>query len=93
MSTEQDKVKHSKRIHNKQTRTHRQSTLSKQIFKEVVKEPHVYHKRSFATCGNSNCVMCMNPRKATGELTIQEQRLFQDGLHESVEHNDALYED
>lgn len=93
MSTEQDKVKHSKRIHSKQTYTHRQWTLSKQMFKEVPKEPHVYHKRSFATCGNSNCVMCMNPRQATGELTIQEQRMFQEGLQDSVEHNDAMYED
>lgn len=37
--------------------------------------------------------MCMNPRQATGELTIQEQRMFQEGLQDSVEHNDAMYED
>jgi hypothetical protein len=28
-------------------------------------------------CGNPNCVMCANPRKTFGELTFQEQKLYQ----------------
>lgn len=39
---------------------------------------HRYHKKSGVTCGNSNCVMCGNPRKFFKELTMQEQRLMQD---------------
>ena len=42
-----------------------------------VKEPHKLHKVHAMNCGNPNCVMCMNPRKAFGEKTIQEQRFEQ----------------
>jgi hypothetical protein len=82
MSTEQDKIKHSKRIHSKQTYTKRQVKIAKQLHGEPPKEAHVYHKVSAATCGNSNCVMCGNPRKFWGEQTMQEQRLFQEKLHQ-----------
>lgn len=33
---------------------------------------------SAMTCGSSRCVMCGNPRKMFSELTIQEQRMFQE---------------
>ena len=81
MSTEQDKSKHSRRIQQKQNHVARQMKLQRHIFGDQPKEGHVYHKLSFATCGNSNCYMCGNPRKFTGELTMQEQRLFQDRVN------------
>lgn len=39
---------------------------------------HRLAKVHATTCGDSNCVMCGNPRKFWGELTTQEKRLFQD---------------
>lgn len=40
-------------------------------------QPHRLHKVSGMSCGNSNCVMCGNPRKFFNEPTIQEQRQYQ----------------
>ena len=42
-----------------------------------VKEPHKLHKVHAVNCGNPNCVMCMNPRKAFGEKTMQERKFEQ----------------
>lgn len=36
--------------------------------------PHRFHKKNALNCGDPKCVMCMNPRKAFGEKTIQERR-------------------
>jgi len=38
-------------------------------------------------CGNPKCIMCANPRKTFEELTIQEQRMFQDKLQDSYTPN------
>lgn len=38
---------------------------------------HRYAKISATTCGDSNCVMCGNPRKFWGEPTIQEKSFDQ----------------
>lgn len=43
-----------------------------------VDQPHTLVKHHALNCGNSNCVMCMNPRKSFNQPTIQEQRMFQD---------------
>lgn len=40
----------------------------------VAEQPHRNHKKSAVTCGNANCVMCGNPRKFFGEVTMQEVR-------------------
>jgi hypothetical protein len=45
-----------------------------------VENPHAYAKRSATTCGDSNCVMCGNPRKFFKEKTIQEKRFEQTAL-------------
>ena len=45
-----------------------------------VETPHAYAKRSATTCGDSNCVMCGNPRKFFKEKTIQEKRFEQTAL-------------
>ena len=41
------------------------------------KDMHRYHKRSGLTCGSSTCIFCGNPRKFTGERTMQEKRFMQ----------------
>lgn len=42
--------------------------------KDREKSPHRFHKRHALNCGNPNCIMCMNPRKAFGEKTMPERR-------------------
>lgn len=39
-------------------------------------ESHRFHKKSGLTCGNSNCIMCGNPRKFLKEKTIQERKFL-----------------
>lgn len=43
----------------------------------ALKNPHKYHKTSLFSCGNPNCLGCMNPRKSFNEKTMQEQRFEQ----------------
>lgn len=70
------KDKHSKRIHQKEVYAKKQNKIGKRFGNKVISEKHA--EVSAMNCGNSNCVMCGNPRKFLGELTIQEQRMFQD---------------
>ena len=76
MSNEDSKVKHSKRIHKTETAVKKQVDIAKQ-YGMPVKEPHRLAKKHALNCGDPNCVMCMNPRKAFGEKTIHEKRLEQ----------------
>jgi len=78
MSHEQDKVQHSKRIHQKQTKISSKIKLAKDYgMTHVLRNPHKYHKQSLFNCGNSDCIMCMNPRKSFGEKTMQERKFEQ----------------
>jgi len=76
MSNEEDKLKHSRRIHKDQSAVERQVKIA-QAHGIKVTEPHKYAKHHVMDCGNPDCTMCMNPRRM-GEVTIQEQRLHQD---------------
>lgn len=76
MSHEIDKVQHSKRIHQKEVTVKRNTKLAKE-FGIPVKEPHKLHKKNPFNCGDPDCVMCMNPRKAFGEKTMQERKFEQ----------------
>ena len=81
MSTETDKFKHSKRQQQKANHINRQMSIRKAHSFTADNEPetaHRYHKVSGMTCGDSNCVMCGNPRKFFDERTVQEQRQMQD---------------
>lgn len=96
MSNEEQKLKHSERIHQKETKLDRKVKLAKEYgLDHIAKNPHKYHKTSLFNCGNANCVMCMNPRKAFDEKTMQERRFEQRELHDidtdySNDSNDAL---
>lgn len=73
-----EKLKHSKRIHQKHNYVDKQLKIAKaNHFIHTVKEPHRLQKKSAVTCGNSHCVMCMNPRKAFKEKTMQEKSFEQ----------------
>lgn len=76
MSTEEDKFKHSKRLLKDENAVKKQVRIAKE-FGVPVKEPHKFAKHHAMNCGNSKCVMCMNPRKSFGELTMQEKKFNQ----------------
>ena len=80
MSTEQDKLKHSKRIHAKQTAVKKQTKIAK-AFGIEVKEPHKFAKHHALDCGHPGCIMCGNPRKVWKQDTIQEKRMKQPELY------------
>lgn len=86
------KDKHSKRIHQKQNHVNHQVQLAKNYSYhklgssmhnwKYLTEPHRNHKKNIFNCGDPKCYMCMNPRKAFGEKTMQEKRFNQKRLHE-----------
>lgn len=76
MSTDIDKFKHSKRLLKDDAAMKKQIGIAKQHGTSLTK-PHSFAKTHAMTCGDSNCVMCGNPRKVWGEKTIQEQRFDQ----------------
>lgn len=77
MSKEEDKFKHSKRLLKDENAVKKQTKIAKSHGMPTGPE-HRLAKVHATTCGDSNCVMCGNPRKFFGEATVQEQRLFQD---------------
>ena len=76
MSTEYDKIKHSKRIHANENAIKKQMKIAKSHGIEV-KEPHKLVKHHALDCGHPGCIMCGNPRKVWKEETIQEKRFKQ----------------
>jgi CRISPR/Cas system Type II protein with McrA/HNH and RuvC-like nuclease domain len=76
MSHEDDKIKHSKRLHKKESAITKQVKIAKTHGLEI-KEPHKLAKHHALDCGVPNCPMCSSPRKVTGEKTIQEQSFKQ----------------
>lgn len=77
MSTEEDKLKHSKRIHAREVAIKKQMKIAKAYGLEV-KEPHKFAKHHALDCGTPGCLMCGNPRKLYNQETIQERRAKQD---------------
>lgn len=69
---ELSKEKHSKRIHQKEVYAKKQNKISRHYGNFIKSEKHA--TTSAMNCGNSNCVMCGNPRKFLNELTIQEKK-------------------
>ena len=96
MSTEEDKFKHSKRLHGDQTAIKKQTKIAKQhniegYKSKVEKEPHRLSKRHAMDCGNPECYLCGNPRKThKDKLTAQEKRLFQDLDKTTDKHSNGL---
>ena len=76
MSHEEDKIKHSKRLHQEEAAIAKQVKIAKSHGMEV-KEPHKLAKHHALNCGQPNCMLCASPRKVTGEKTKQEQSFEQ----------------
>lgn len=82
MSKEEDRIKHSKRLHQEENAIKHNMKIAKAHgFPVDQYESHRYAKVNAVNCGDPNCVMCMNPRKAFGEKTIQEKRMEQTKLY------------
>ena len=82
MSKDQDKFKHSKRLHKDHAAIEKQLRIAKShgIANKVVEEPHRLAKHHAMDCGVPNCPMCSNPRHnktVKDHLTIQEKRDLQ----------------
>lgn len=72
---EMTKARHSKRILQKETYAKKQAKIAKAYGCTVKSLKHA--ETSALTCGNSDCVMCGNPRKTFKELTVQEKSFNQ----------------
>lgn len=92
MSTDQDKFKHSKRLLKDENAIKKQTKIAKEHGMDV-KEPHKFNKHHAMNCGNPECILCANPRKTFKELTVQEQRLFQDLDITRDKHSNGLPKD
>lgn len=92
MSHELDKLHHSERLHQKDSKIKRQVRIAKDYGMHRngrwrrLDQPHRNHKTHILNCGDPDCVMCMNPRRAWGEKTMQERRHEQ--RERIVEHED-----
>ena len=89
MSTEADKFNHSKRLLKDENAVKKQSKIAKSHGMPTGPE-HRLAKVHATTCGDSNCVMCGNPRKFWGELTIQEKREFQETEIARMRHSNGI---
>ena len=87
MSKEEDKIKHSKRLHQEENAIKKQIGIAKQHglihSDKAIKEPHRLAKHHAMDCGNPECGMCGNPRHIHkhGE-TKQEKSFNQRKLHD-----------
>lgn len=83
MSDVEHKQKRSKRIQQKENHVSKQVKIAK-AYGLKVKEPHKFAKQHAMNCGDPKCVMCSNPRKVFGELTIQEKKFLEVPLDETT---------
>jgi hypothetical protein len=89
MSRDEDRVKHSRRIHQKDSVVKNKMKIAKAYgWKHILAQPHKYLKCSISSCGNPNCVFCMNPRKAFDEKTLQEKSFDLQIRADQRKHND-----
>lgn len=78
MSDPISKEKRSRRLHSDEVHIAKQVKIAKAHGLPVKSgEEHRLHKLSGVTCGDSDCVMCGNPRKFFKEPTIQEKSFQQ----------------
>jgi hypothetical protein len=78
VSKEEDKFKHSKRLHEDENAIAKQIKIAKH-HGQPVEEPHRLAKHHVMDCGVPGCGLCSNPRhnftvKGKDRLTVQERR-------------------
>lgn len=98
MSSENEKVKVSRRRANEDNVIRKQVKIAKAHGltdkDKQIKEPHRYAKHHAMDCGNPGCMLCSNPRhnklfKTKDKLTTQERRFFQDVDHPKYRHGNG----
>ena len=95
MSTEEDKIKNSKRRQKDENAVAKQVKIAKThgltANHKAVKEPHRLVKHHVMDCGNPQCPLCGNPRRTHKDtLTAQEKRLFQDVDKTTDRHSNGI---
>lgn len=78
MSKDEDKIKHSSRLHRAWTAIKKQLRIAK-AYGKPIEEPHRLAKHHLMDCGTPHCTLCGNPRKSKAtkgkdKLTAQEKR-------------------
>lgn len=81
MGNQVERFKHTRRIAKKARAIKKQKYIAMAKGYPVGPENRL-SKQHVASCGDSNCAMCGNPRKFFKELTIQEKRFTQDKVEE-----------
>jgi hypothetical protein len=93
VSTEEDKIAHSKRLHKDEVAIAKQLKIAKQSgHDKYMREPHRLAKHHAMDCGNPQCYLCGNPRNH-GEVTAQEKRMVQDMDHLRNTHSNGAAND
>lgn len=69
--------KKAQRIHTKQTKIAKQMKIAK-TNGIPVKHPNKLAKHHATNCGRARCKLCGNPRRISGEKTMQEKRAEQE---------------
>lgn len=85
MSSDEERIRRSKRKHKARMKMIRQYKIAKDYnclptgYEDTI---HIFHKHKALNCGNPDCVMCGNPRKMFGQKTLQECKHDYDPLDE-----------
>lgn len=93
MSDEVDKFRNSRRRHNDETKIQRQIDIAKAYHMhhdgkwKYIEQPHRNHKKAILNCGDPKCYMCMNPRRAMGEESMQERKHKQEKYYKDSNEN------
>lgn len=81
MMDEETKIKHSKRLQQKENHIKKQIDIAKQhnmgFYSELIQQPHRLAKHNAMDCGNPKCPTCSNPRKLYNERTVKEKSFDQ----------------
>jgi hypothetical protein len=88
-ATPEEKAKKAKRLQKDQNAIQKQRSIAQAHGFPTIHE-HGLSKIHATTCGDSNCVMCGNPRKFFGERTIQEKRMFQEVEKANDKHSNGV---
>ena len=73
MSKEEDKIKHSRRLHKDDAAIVKQVKIAR-AHGVPVEKSHSFAKHHAMDCGQPECMICGNPRTTRGEKTVQELR-------------------
>jgi len=78
MSSEESKIKNSRRRQQDENAVAKQVKIAK-AHGMPVEEPHKLSKHHAMDCGQPGCFLCGNPRKThKDKLTVQEKRFIQE---------------